>query len=202
MAHAVAALRESFHHGFGGMRAVALTTAVVAVALGAAGSADGASERDALIRPGVGIGKVRLGMTLVQVQRALGQQFVVNRRVRRGFGVTYAELGWDYGWWRVGFLVRRGRYRVVLVGTVERREHTRAGVGVGTSESTLQRRMRVSCNRNVRRPYREPTLTWYRYCTAGPTGGRQTIFLIRCTASGLYSCPSYVVGEVVIREPF
>jgi hypothetical protein len=187
------------------MRSVALPTTLAAAVIALAGSAEAAADRDALIRPGVGIGKVRLGMTLTQVKRALGQQFLVNKRVRRGFGATYVELGWDYSWWRVGFIVRQGRYRAVLIGTVEPRERTSAGIGPGSTVRALRRRMRVLCRNGPEQPwpappYRDPTVTHFYYCTARQRGGRQTVFLIHCRVS--FQCPSYVVGEVVVREPF
>ena len=77
------------------MRRSALPVALVAAVVAAA-AAHGAPQRDALVRPGVGIGKIRLGMTPAQVFRALGRTPLVNRRIDFGFGTRYVEYGWDY----------------------------------------------------------------------------------------------------------
>jgi hypothetical protein len=94
-----------------GHKCLYVLPATLLAAAAVATPAGGSSNSSQLIRPAVGIGKVRLGMSLADVRRALGRDFAVNRRLRRGFGTTYVELGWDYSWWRVGFLVRRGQYR-------------------------------------------------------------------------------------------
>jgi len=57
----------------------------VAAAVAAAAAATAPSVTQ-LIRPGVAIGKVRLGMSFAQVRRALGRPQLVNRREERGFG--------------------------------------------------------------------------------------------------------------------
>lgn len=116
---------------------IVLVLAVVVAA--AAVTAHGARQRDALVRPGVGIGKIRLGMTPAQVFRALGRTQVVNRRIRYGFGTRYVEYGWDYTSWSVGFTGRENSLRVSKVATTLRRERTRGGVGVGTSVRALLR---------------------------------------------------------------
>jgi hypothetical protein len=90
----------------------------------ATASATGAPDGTALIRPGVGIGKVRLGMTQAQVSRALGPHMAVNVRERR-FGLTYLELAYDYSAYTVGFFGAPGKLRVVSVATSLRREHPR-----------------------------------------------------------------------------
>jgi hypothetical protein len=92
-----------------------------------------AGERDALVRPGVGIGKIRLGMTPAQVFRALGRTPLVNRRIDYGFGNRYVEYGWDYTVWTVGFTGRRNNLRVSKVATTLRTERTTARVGVGST---------------------------------------------------------------------
>jgi hypothetical protein len=160
-------------------------------------------------------------MSLADVRRALGPDFAVNRRIRRGFGATYVELGWDYSWWRVGFLVRRGRCRVVLVATQHRTERTAGGVGVGTSRQVLLRRLPVRCL--VTPPPRDtvPPITGRdplapRGCILGSTRGRFTAFALGpvCTKSvpvaspmsptGVPCPPAYqrtVVVEVTVREP-
>lgn len=119
------------------MRAFALIAAVASIL--AAGSASAAPQRDALIRPGVGIGKVRLGMTLAQVRAALGPHTLVNRRQRLGFGSQYLELDWDNGQWLVGLIGRPGRMRVVRIATLKRTERTARGVGIGTRLQQVRR---------------------------------------------------------------
>jgi hypothetical protein len=115
-----------------------LLFAALATAL-ATGTASAAPERDALIRPGVGIGKVRLGMTLAQVRAALGPHTLVNKRQRLGFGQQYLELDWDYGQWLVGLIGRPNRMRVVRIGTLKRTERTARGVGIGTRIQQVRR---------------------------------------------------------------
>lgn len=121
------------------MRKVA--TLVLACGLAGVAAADVASAPDSseLIRPGVGIGKVRLGMTQAQVRRALGQrQAIVNVRERR-FGLLYLEVAYDYSAYTVGFFGGPGRLRVVSVATALRRERTRTGLGPGSSLRRLRR---------------------------------------------------------------
>lgn len=172
-------------------RPVSLVAAATLTAVVAAGLASGGSTADRLIRPGVGIGKVRLGMNLAQVRRTLGNEFIVNRRRPRGFGRTYVELGWDHAWWRVGFIVSRGRYRAVLVSTRHRSERTRGGVGVGTTSRTLRRKLPVRCPparppRDTTPPFGEPDLR-PRGCILGASDARHTVFTVGlvCTRARL-----------------
>ena len=109
-----------------------LASALAAVVTAAAGSAAGATQRDALVRPGVSIGKIRLGMTFVEVRRGLGRPMFVNRRERLGFGRVYVEYAWSYAEWLVGFQSERRVLRVVRISTTLRNERTRDGIGVGT----------------------------------------------------------------------
>jgi hypothetical protein len=124
------------------MRKVA--TLALVCGLAGVGTVDVAAAPDAseLIRPGVGIGKVRLGMTQAQVRRALGQRLaIVNVRERR-FGLLYLEVAYDYSAYTVGFFGAPGRLRVVSVATSLRRERTRAGLGPGTFLRALRRVLR------------------------------------------------------------
>lgn len=120
------------------MRRSALSAALVA-AVAATASAHGAPDRDALIRPGVGIGKVRLGMTQAQVFRTLGRPSVVNRRLNFGFGTRYVEYDWGFGTWTVGLTGRRGDLRVTKIGTTLRRERTARRVGIDSTPRALLR---------------------------------------------------------------
>src|SRR5580765_3963970 len=83
----------------------------------------GASALEETINPGVGIGKVKLGMTKAQVVRALGKDYVVNES-----GASFTELGWNFSSWSVR--LRGGR--AVEVGTLLQSQKTTKRVGPGT----------------------------------------------------------------------
>jgi len=113
---------------------------VVACAVIAAPSAVGSPARSVPIRVGVGIGPINLGMTEKQVRRALGRPSgVVERRVVRG--QPYVKLQWGYGTWDVGLLGRKGRRRVVVVLTSLERHRTPQGLGVGSTQRQVARRL-------------------------------------------------------------
>jgi len=82
-----------------------------------------ASAVEDTIFPGVGIGRIKLGMTRAQVVRALGKDYIVNQS-----GSGYTELGWNFSSWTVRF--RNGR--AVEVGTTVHGQRTPARVGPGT----------------------------------------------------------------------
>ena len=107
-----------------------MTRAVVAVALTLM-FVPSASAVELTIHPGVGIGNGRLGMTKTQVERILGKDGIVNGGENVA-GHAYLELGWNFDSWTVGFLLQKGRYRVVRVGTTMARQRTPKRVGVGT----------------------------------------------------------------------
>ena len=119
------------------MRVVVAASAVALAC--AAGIASASPSRDALIRPSVGIGKVRLGMTLAQVRKALGRETLVNRRQHLGFGSRHVSLDWNDAQWTVELLGQPGRMRVISVSTLKRTERTSRGVGAG---STIRRVLR------------------------------------------------------------
>lgn len=87
-----------------------------------------------------GIGKVRLGMSLPQVKKALGSPRIVLRTLRLRSGGRYVEYQWEVegdlapDTWTVGLrsATRRGALRVVRVSTTVRSERTREGLGVGS----------------------------------------------------------------------
>jgi hypothetical protein len=108
--------------------------ASVAVALVAAAVASSASATESTIYPGVGIGKVKLGMTQAQVEHALGRHDFVNERSSVN-GAGYLELGWDFGTWTVGLL----RGRVVQVTTTLHAQKTVEGIGNGSTMRALLR---------------------------------------------------------------
>ena len=137
------ALRNTLGVGVLGVLVAVGAAVAVAVSGGAA-----APARDALLRPGVGAGKLRLGMTFTQVRSVLGTPVRVERRERYGFRGDYVQYVWGVDEaWQVGVVGERAATaRVVLIHTW-RPERTRAGVGVGSTHATLQRRLRARCYR-------------------------------------------------------
>jgi hypothetical protein len=104
-----------------------------------AGGVAGAARSDAeLIRHGVGIGSVRLGMSEAQVRRVMGRPTAVVRR-RTGFGGVRLELQFDQADYTVELRRRAGRFQTVAVSTILARERTREGFGVGTLELRVRR---------------------------------------------------------------
>ena len=114
------------------MRTLALAAPLAAVAALCAGAATASPSADTRVTPGVGIGKLRVGMTLAQVRRILGPPHAVSARRRIGFGVRYVEYQWNLAAWTAGFQGRAGKLRAVKVATTLGRERTRAGLGVNS----------------------------------------------------------------------
>src|SRR3954453_7285505 len=81
-----------------------------------------ASAIEETIYPGVGIGKVKLGMTKAQVVRSLGKDYVVDAS-----NPSYTELGWNFSSWTVR--LREGR--AVEVGTALHNQRTTKRIGPG-----------------------------------------------------------------------
>ncbi len=129
------------------MRLIGGLLAVVAAVLVAVAPASAAPNRDTLLRPGIGAGKLRLGMTFAQVRTALGRPDR-GRRVRpfrSPVGGAYFEYEWGFAPdWKVGVHGRGDAARVVVIETT-RRERTRSGVGVGSTRLALQRKLRTRC---------------------------------------------------------
>jgi hypothetical protein len=90
-----------------------------------------ASATESTIYPGVGIGKVKLGMTQDQVEKILGKDHLVNERATVG-GSAYRELAWNFASWSVGFLRRGKTWRAVQVATTLSPQRTVAGIGVSS----------------------------------------------------------------------
>jgi hypothetical protein len=109
-----------------------ITAGVLALAVAALDYAAARPSRDALVQPGRGIGKVKLGMTQAQVRRTLGAHRSVARRRELGFGQRYVELQWGHGEWSVGFQGRAGRMQAVRIGTTLRSQRTRSNLGTGS----------------------------------------------------------------------
>ena len=178
-------------------------------ALALVASASASPQRDALIRPGVGIGKVRLGMTLAQVRAAWGrpQAQTIEILPRGGREI---ELQYDFAAYTVVLTGRPGRETVDSIATTLTKERTRQGLGVGTPERRLQRLLRgeLRCDRldvvtQPRSPY--PLLFRNRReCTLGARDGPQTVFVSRMRRQSFlpehWSASAYVF-EVVVRAP-
>ncbi len=164
----------------------------------AAGSALGSSSSTLVIRPGVSIGKIRLGMTLAQVKGVLGRPRLVSRREERGFGLGYVEYQWGYASWRVGFSGRAGERRAVRIGTTIRSQRTTEGVGVGSTTKDLARHYgrRVSCvDRERLRP--DPG-SWI--VLRGPGSGMTAFWLTKANGNGYEPHVPPMVGEVIVQQ--
>jgi hypothetical protein len=177
----------------------AATLAVLASILGAGATAPaaGAPGATTLIRPGVGIGKVRLGMTQAHVRRVLGPHMVVNARERR-FGLTYLELAYDYSAYTVGFFGAPGNLRVVSVATSLRRERTRNGLGPGTSLRALRRALRGEQCRLRRAAQNSMFRT--ECILHAPSGARTTFIAGRDCSAYVHRCDRWVVFEVAVSR--
>lgn len=137
-----------------------------------------AGARDALIRPGKGIGEVDLGMTLAQVKRAMGRHDT-GWSEQRGLGGRYLELVWDRGpedTFTVGMLGRPGALRVVSVWTTRRGERTTTGWGPGSSRAELVRKVRGLRCHTVWRRDGSGHIVRIEYIL-GRVGGPETVFV-------------------------
>ena len=177
------------------MRTTTRAVSVVVALLATAAPAAGAPERDLQIRPGVGIGKVRLGMTLGQVRRVLGPPQVLNRDVELGFGRVHREYVWGWFEWTVALRGAPDGLRVVRVATT-RRKHRHRGIGVG---STVRALVRVFPRATCRATYPGGTQVLVR-----TAGGRQLRFEIVAPpkrGTGFRATPGPMrVSEVIVQE--
>jgi hypothetical protein len=174
------------------MRIAAICAALALVLAGAA------SATESTIYPGVGIGKVRLGMTKKQVERALGRDFIVNKRETVG-GVRYVEYAWEFAHWTVTLKLGRAP-ATVQVATDVLDQHTADGIGMGTKW------------RAVLRAYPGGRCGWgHHYQPWGDNleylvphkGGTQTMFTFGSITDRIGAhILGYKVVEVRVREPF
>lgn len=137
-------------------RHAAVVAIVVAVTLPGAASA--------IIEPNRGIAGVTLEMSRAQVEKALGPPVRVEKSTNDfGTFVNYVYRGLQ-----VGF---QGEKRVSGISTTRTPERTRGGMGVGTTEAALVKRIPA---------LRCQTFSGIRTCTLGETnpGERVTDFLI------------------------
>jgi hypothetical protein len=151
--------------------------------------ASGASATESTIYPGVGIGKVKLGMTLAQVKRSLGRDYLVNKREN-----GYLELGWSFGSWTVAF--QKGR--VVLVSTTAHAQRTTAGAGPGTAWLKV-----VHAYPGGRCAFKFVNYFWRPEYLVPHRGGTQTLFLFRDVFNTeKRELTGYSVLEVSVRTPY
>jgi hypothetical protein len=94
--------------------------------------APGAWGVESTINPGVGIGKVKLGMTQAQVKNALGNWRYVNERQGNHLNVSWGLFG---SAWSVDFVSGK----VAEVSTRVRSQRTTSGIGQGSSWRALVR---------------------------------------------------------------
>jgi hypothetical protein len=164
-----------------------------AVAVVAAFLAPSASGVEATVVPGVGIGKVTLGMTATQVKTILGGSYLVDEKTTVQ-GIRYVKYGWDFSTWAVMFRQRGETLRAVQVETTLRGQQTPKRIGVG---STLQQ---------VARAYPHAVCGYYALLIVSRNGG-QTVFKFDALHPRPTGKPSpldvaYHVSEVVVRQPF
>jgi hypothetical protein len=187
------------------MRAAHLVGLLVVAATVAVGTASASPARDALIRPGFAIGKIRLEMSLPAARRVLGKPTAVVYRRHLGFGADYVEYTWGASRaWRIGVIGRPGREFVIMVATTLAREKTRTGVGVGSTYAAVQSRLGARCRTNSK----PGDLGWAAHaaCFLGRKGGRQSMFSMFGTCNlpprTVIVCPTtrrtYKVDEVLI----
>lgn len=169
----------------------------IAIGMAVAGSAGASPSSTLVIRPGVSIGKIRLGMTIPEATRVLGRARIVGRRETRGFGIRYVEFQWNYASWRIGFRGRAGEERAVRIGTTLRSERTPAGIGVGSNTKDMVRRYggRISC---VVRPTRPDAGAWL--VLRGPSSNMTAFWLTKANGRGYKPRIPPMVGEVLIQR--
>jgi hypothetical protein len=158
-----------------------------------------ASADEEVVRHGLAIGKVRLGMSVAEVRRLLGPPRSTTRELR-GRNV-YVESDWDYGWWTVGFAKPPGgRFRAVMVGTVQRTQRTSERLGPGSTRRQVSERLPATICRSVQ-PAGGSRLNELGECVYGGRGRRQTVFVFNLTFTGWHWSPQARVVEVQVRDP-
>ena len=155
--------------------------------------ASGASAMEETIFPGVGIGKLKLGMTRAQVVRMLGKGYTVNANTP-----AYTELGWNFSSWTVR--IKDGR--TVEVGTSLRNEKTSKKVGPGAFWQTLVRAYPGgACTFNNVDTTLDGTLEYL----VARKGGTQTLFTLHPWPVRAYygaSPKTYFVTAVAVRTRY
>jgi hypothetical protein len=145
------------------------------------------------IAPGVGIGHVRLGMTLKQVEHLLGRPQTIDARRTIPIHRTYIEYGWNYGATSVGFVRQGAATHAALIATGLASDRTPEGVGVGTHIQRFRRQLpNAACFLGY---------AWvnHPYCVVNATGTRRTIFVLKCVVHE-FACSDYLVKRVIVRS--
>lgn len=136
---------------------------IAAASLAPAAGAIGTPLPDHLIRPGVGAGGVRLGMSEGQVLKVLGQPAA--RTPRRTELGTFIDLSWP------GIRVSRwdgAGGRVVDIEITDRGIRMRSGIGVGSTRAAVRKAVpRAECDESPR------------ICTIGEAVPGNTVTTIR-----------------------
>lgn len=188
------------------MRAPRLVGLCVVLAAAAAGPVTAGIAHDALIRPGVGIGKIRMDMRFAAVRRVLGKPTAVAERRQLGFGNEYVEYTWGVNpTWRVGVIGRPGEQVLIMAATTLPREKTRSGVGVGSTYTAVQRRLGAHCRKNEK----PGVLAYNGFCFIGQRGRPHTVFSFFGTCNlpprTVIVCPTtrrtYTAYEVLVATP-
>jgi hypothetical protein len=158
-----------------------------------------AAAHEQVVRHGLAIGKVRLGMSVSEVRRLLGPPRSTTRELR-GRNV-YVESDWDYGWWTMGFAKPPGgRFRAVMVGTVQRAQRTPERLGPGSTRRQVAERLPDTICRSVQ-PVGGSQLHELGECVYGGRGRRQTAFVFNLTFTGWHWSPQTRIVEVQVRDP-
>jgi hypothetical protein len=181
-----------------------VTRALAAVAL-ALLFVPSASGVELTIYPGVGIGKVRLGMTLTQAKNVLGKPQTVNKRAQLPGNRGFIEYGWNFSTIWVGFVNTKGVLHAVLVGTDAVAQRTTSGIGVGTHIARVRAQPRARCyvgTEWLNHPYFDPEQRLGSHCVLAGAGGRSTVFVLKCIGPRDYGCRDYTVDKVFVRTSF
>jgi hypothetical protein len=177
-------------------------TRAVAVAAVALAFVTSAPAVESTIYPGVGIGKVKLGMTLAQVKNGLGTPQTVNKRAQLSGGRGYIEYGWNFSTIWVGFVNTKGVLHAALVGTDAFAQKTKSGVGVGTPIARVMAQPRARCyvgTEWLSHPYFDPEQRLGSHCVLAGNGGRSTVLVLKCIHPHGYGCRNYTVDKVFVR---
>ncbi len=176
-----------------GVVAAAITAVLVLAA--------GASASESTIYPGVGIGKIKLGMSAAQVKKVMGRDFLLNNHETVA-GVRYVEYGWDFAHWTVTFEQRGTSLRAVQIATDVQGQRTVKGIGIGTRWPAVRRAYpggRCAFGNHYSQ------FAWYLEYLVGHKGGTQTLFSLEAIYDRS-KVPARLIGykviEVRVRQPF
>jgi hypothetical protein len=149
----------------------------------------GALASESTIHPGVGIGKVKLGMTVAQVKHVLGSGYSVDER-KPG----YLELGWNFASWTVAFK----QQRAVLVSTTVRGQRTTTGAGPGALWPKV-----VHVYPGGRCTFKLVNYSWRLEYLVPHRGGSQTLFVFKdIYDEAKAETTGYDVTEAIVRTPY